>query len=162
DPDVAHGAALLQESLKKPFDEVPVFPPDRTRASPALATLTHAALAASAPAPFVGERIALTLTLHDAQGAASVPLSIPPSALELTLFVEAPGFVLDGEHVRTVAVVAGRPTEAAVAFGLRAAFSGEHKVMLLVQPGASAESSATKLSLDLSVRRPTHDGLRRI
>lgn len=152
DPEVVHHAALLRDSLARPFDEVPPFPPVPTSQRPPHVT-AHLTLTPSASAPFVGEKIALTLALHDAPVADSVPLSIPPSALELTLFVEAPGFLLDGDHARSIPVVDGRPTESAVAFGLRALSSGEHKLTLLAQPGEGV--TAAKLSLDLSVRRPT-------
>lgn len=64
-----------------------------------------------------------------------MPLAVPDAALELTAYVEADGFHLDGGHVRSVPVVNRRPGETAVAVDLTAVASGEHTVRVQVYPG---------------------------
>src|SRR5262249_54741042 len=50
----------------------------------------------------VGRALTLTLRLTEDRRAVSAPVVVPVSALDLTVYVEAPGFFLEDDHARTL------------------------------------------------------------
>jgi WD40 repeat protein/serine/threonine protein kinase len=111
------------------------------------------------PAPSVavavGQPLIVTLQLTSEAGPNTVPLQVPANVLELTAYVEAPGFHLDGEHTRTLAVVEGMPAERTLAVRLFPLSSGEQVVRLLVYPGDRvAGVGPAELRLTIPVTSP--------
>ncbi|HYT92726.1 MAG TPA: protein kinase [Gemmataceae bacterium] len=87
----------------KPQDErepipVPVFTWHLTLEGPTLEPLA------------VGQTLTLTLRLSPIPQPNSVPFRLPATALDMTVYLEAPGFHIEGEHVRTLAVIDGSPS----------------------------------------------------
>ena len=75
----------------------------------------------------------------------NVEAEVPASALELAVHIEAPGFYLEGEHLRTVAVVGGRLKTPNIPLRLRAASSGEHQTIPEHEVGIIARCDAALL-----------------
>jgi WD40 repeat protein len=96
----------------------------------------HLALEASTSAvTTIGQSITLSLRLLPEAAPGTVPLQIPANVLELTAYVEAPAFHLEGEHTRTLTVVEGKPIERALTVRVFPVSSGEQSVRFLVYPG---------------------------
>ena len=103
----------------------------------------------------VGQRFTPTLRLSPTEQPGSQPLCIPVSALELTVYVEAPGLYLEGEHIRTLPVSEGRPVEHNLALDLIPLISGEQRLRLLVYPGQRVEGlQPAELSQIVSITPP--------
>jgi hypothetical protein len=128
-------------------------------AEPALrvaASTWHLRLEAPAAAGVtVGRPLRATLRLVPTAQPGSVPLRIPASALELTAYVEAPGFHLEGEHARTLAVVNGQPAERSLTLALTPLASGAQAVRVEVYPGSRVEGAApARLECTVPVAAP--------
>jgi len=87
----------------------------------------------------VGAPITCALRLTPDEQPGSTPLRIPASALELTVYVEAPSFYLEGEHIHTLPVIEGRPVEHSLSLDLIPLISGEQRIHMLVYPGQRLE-----------------------
>jgi serine/threonine protein kinase len=91
--------------------------------------------------PVVGEPMELRILLGQSPRSESLPLEVPASTFELTAYVEAPGFRLEGEHIRTVPVIGGVPTEEGLSIRLLPLLSGEQTVRVLVHAGGGVDRS---------------------
>lgn len=103
----------------------------------------------------VGQSLTLTLRLFPIAHHNRHLLRLPLDALELAVYLQAPGFHLLGEHTRSLPVVEGRPVERALTVQLIAVASGEQNVRLLVYPGGRREGLLpVTLSRTFSVQAP--------
>jgi serine/threonine protein kinase len=84
----------------------------------------------------LGQDWTFTLRLMPNEQSGAVPLTLAESTLEATVYLEAPGFQLDGEHVRTLAVVAGTPVDRELSIRLRPLSAGTQAVRVLVYTGS--------------------------
>ena len=103
----------------------------------------------------VGRKLIVTLRLTPDERPGSVPLEVPVGALELTLFVRAPGFHLEGEHPRTVAIPPDLPFELSLPLELIPVASGAQTVSLEVYAGKRGTDVApARLSRTVAVATP--------
>jgi hypothetical protein len=86
---------------------------------------------------YVGENLPITLSLNPTKNGKSIPLRIPETTLELTVYIEAPGFHLEGDRTYTLNVVQGRPKERTLSFNLIPLNSGDQTLHVQVYPGRS-------------------------
>lgn len=83
----------------------------------------------------IGELFTLNLHFASNQQEESHRLRVPANALEVTIYVEASGFHLQGEHTRTLPVVDGRLLEQNLSLQLIPLTSGEQTIYLSVYSG---------------------------
>ena len=98
----------------------------------------------------VGSLVELTLRFDSREFAGAVPITIPVSALEIVLYVDAPGFLLANDHARSVAVVDGQVLQTSLSFQLYALSSGQLPIRLVLYPGGDV-SGVTPVGLQLTV-----------
>src|SRR5262249_5265024 len=104
------------------------------------AATLHLALEHPAPEAAAGQPVSLVLRVTAEPTA--VPVQVPLGALDLAVYVEAPGFYLEGAHLRTLAVSRGQPLEQELHVRLLPRAGGDHAVRLLAYPGASGAAPA--------------------
>jgi tetratricopeptide (TPR) repeat protein len=120
-------------------------------------TCWHLDLLAPAEAELmVGRSYPFELRLTPDERPGSVPIRVPASALELTFFLEAPGFRLSvGEPTRTLPVVGGVPRERSLTFPLVPLLGGPQTLRLLGYAGGQVEGLApAELALTVPVAAP--------
>jgi tetratricopeptide (TPR) repeat protein/O-acetyl-ADP-ribose deacetylase (regulator of RNase III) len=83
----------------------------------------------------VGQPFNLTFSLRDHEQPGSILIPVPESALELTFYIEAPSFHLEGPHKRILRTVDGELQEFDLNVHLVPLISGEQTVRLLAYPG---------------------------
>jgi hypothetical protein len=101
----------------------------------------------------VGRAFSLTLRLAADERPGSRPLRVPVSALELTFFLEAPGFrPIEGGPTWSLPVVRGIPPQRSLVFQLIPLLSGDQTVRLIAYAGKGL--APTELTLQLPVAAP--------
>ena len=102
----------------------------------------------------VGEDLTLNLnfTLNSQPGGS---IRVPANTLELTVYIEAPGFYLQGEHTRTLPVRDGELMERSLTLNLTPLISGDHTISLSVYPGGRLPNlKPEKLLIKVRVNTP--------
>ena len=103
----------------------------------------------------VGQNSTLTLNLTPDSQPNTEPLRVPVNTLEITVYIEAPGFLLQGEHTRTLPVKDGELMERSLTLHLTPLTSGDRIISLSVYPGGRLPNlSPVKLQKALRVNRP--------
>jgi hypothetical protein len=126
----------------------------RLSSSPTGSVDWHITLEAPSADLAVGDELTLTLRFRGVASPGSVPVEVPASALELAVYVEAPGFYLEGEHLRTIAVMGGRLKTPNIPLRLQAASSGEHQLTVAVHVGDRTGGPPAVLSRPARVLAP--------
>ena len=80
----------------------------------------------------VGGAVPVTLSLGTQALPNATALLVPLSALELTIYVDAPGFHVDGVNASTVSLIEGEPDRASITTTLTAVAPGRHEVTFSV------------------------------
>ncbi|MUG95771.1 AAA family ATPase [Scytonema sp. UIC 10036] len=83
----------------------------------------------------VGQELILSLNLTPIEQPGSQLIRVPVNTLEITIYIEAPGFFLQGEHTYTLPVVNGRLEERSLSVELLPLLSGNHTIQISVYPG---------------------------
>ncbi|MDA0165331.1 TGS domain-containing protein [Solirubrobacter ginsenosidimutans] len=82
-------------------------------------------------------------------------LVLPITALDLTVFVEAPGFRLETPSPITIPVVDGTPQQTSIAVSMTAIASGDHTITAVAYQGAqAARLEPAEAQFEIHVRRP--------
>jgi hypothetical protein len=103
----------------------------------------------------VGQNSTLTLNLTPTLQPNTELLRIPVNTLEITVYIEAPGFLLQGEHTRTLPVRDGQLMERSLNLHLIPLISGDRTINLSVYPGGRLPNlSPVKLQKVLRINRP--------
>jgi O-acetyl-ADP-ribose deacetylase (regulator of RNase III) len=103
----------------------------------------------------VGEAFTLTLLASAVERPDSVPLRLPASALEVTVYIEAPGFYLHGDQPLPLPVVDGAPSQTPITLRFVPLASGTHAVRVVAYPGGRVQGvSPAELTYTLTVASP--------
>lgn len=102
----------------------------------------------------VGEDLTLNINFTpNSQPGSSI--RVPANTLELTVYIEAPGFYLQGEHTRTLPVRDSELMERSLTLNLTPLISGNHTISLSVYPGGRLPNlSPEKLPIKVRVNTP--------
>ncbi len=102
----------------------------------------------------VGENFTLTLNLKATPQPGIEPLRIPVNTLEITIYIEASGFYLQGEHTRTLAVQKGKLMERSLNLQMTPLISGDYNIYISVYPGGKLPNlNPVKLKKEIHINK---------